>query len=279
MPPLLALHAAGFEIPLVITRPDKRRGRGSQLAPSPVKAAAAGLGLAVGHDPADAAGVGADLGVVVAYGRIIATEVLAVVPMVNIHFSLLPRWRGAAPVERAILAGDTETGVCLMAVAPELDAGDVYDCRRVPIGPDDTLDTLRHRLVDEGVDLLVTSLRQGLGPPRPQVGEPVHADKLHPDEHRLDFSAPAEALHRTIRLGRAWCLFRDRRLKILEAGLEPAPAVVDGRARRPGALDGVRVSTGDGVLRLERVQPEGRQPMTAPAWRNGVQPGPDDHLA
>ena len=185
VPPLEALHRAGFDIALVVTRPDKRRGRGGALAPSPVKAAAEALGLPVSHDPADAATVGADLGVVVAYGRIIRTELLEVLPMVNLHFSLLPRWRGAAPVERAILAGDAETGVCLMVVAPELDTGDVYAVERVAIEPTDTLDGLRNRLVAIGTRLLVDGLTAGLEPPRPQEGEPVYADKIEPDEHRL----------------------------------------------------------------------------------------------
>jgi methionyl-tRNA formyltransferase len=108
---LRALAAAGYEVAVVVTRPDTRRGRGNDASPSPVKVAAGQLGLPVVHKAADVVGTGAELGVVVAYGRIIKPEVLAAVPMVNVHFSLLPRWRGAAPVERAILAGDTETGV------------------------------------------------------------------------------------------------------------------------------------------------------------------------
>src|SRR5699024_6785633 len=114
--PLRALDAAGFEIVRVITGPDRRRGRGGATSPSPVKAAAIDLGIDVTHDPADAVTVGADLGVVVAYGRIISRDLLVQLPMVNLHFSLLPRWRGAAPVERAILAGDDRSGVCVMAV-------------------------------------------------------------------------------------------------------------------------------------------------------------------
>ncbi len=281
VPPLEALHRAGFDIALVITRPDKRRGRGGALAPSPVKAAAQTLGLPVSHDPADAAGVGADLGVVVAYGRIIRTELLEVVPMVNLHFSLLPRWRGAAPVERAILAGDPETGVCLMVVAPELDTGDIYACQRVAIEATDTLDGLRSRLVDIGTDLLVRGLTDGLTPPRPQEGEPVYADKIEADEHRLHLDHPAVVLDRVIRLGRAWCQFRDRRLKVLTAEVIPAgdeaAAAVAGLP--PGALAGPISATGDGALRLVTVQPEGKAPMPAAAWLNGVQLTPSDRLA
>jgi len=281
VPPLEALHRAGFDIALVVTRPDKRRGRGGALAPSPVKAAAEALGLPVSHDPADAAGVGADLGVVVAYGRIIRTELLEVLPMVNLHFSLLPRWRGAAPVERAILAGDTETGVCLMVVAPELDTGDVYASETVAIEPTDTLDGLRNRLVGIGTRLLIDGLTEGLSPPRPQEGEPVYADKIEPHEHRLHLEQPAAVLDRVIRLGRAWCEFRGRRLKVLSA--EPIPAGSQAAAAvaglPPGALAGPLVATGDGALRLTTVQPEGKAPMAAAAWLNGVQPTPADRLA
>ena len=139
VPPLRALHAEGFDIALVVTRADKRRGRGGTLVPSPVKAAAIELGIPVTANVDDVLDAGADLGVVVAFGRIIKPHVLEAVPMVNLHFSLLPRWRGAAPVERAILAGDAETGVCVMAVEEGLDTGGVYRSATVPIGPDDTL--------------------------------------------------------------------------------------------------------------------------------------------
>jgi len=126
VPPLRALHDAGHDIALVVSGADKRRGRGGATSPSPVKAVALELGLPVTADPDDVLAVAADLGVVVAYGRIIRPHVLAHLPMVNLHFSLLPRWRGAAPVERAILAGDDRTGVCVMAVEETLDTGGVY---------------------------------------------------------------------------------------------------------------------------------------------------------
>src|SRR5207302_6690123 len=122
------------------------RGRGSALAPSPVKAAATELGVGVTDQVDDVIDSGAELGVVVAFGRLIKPHVLAALPMVNVHFSLLPRWRGAAPLERAILAGDTETGVCLMGLEEGLDTGPVYECVPVGIGPEETADELRGRL-------------------------------------------------------------------------------------------------------------------------------------
>jgi methionyl-tRNA formyltransferase len=132
--PLRALVEAGFDVALVVSRADARRGRGGRTMPSPVKAAALELGLPVSDRVDDVLATGADLGVVVAFGRIIRPHVLAALPMVNIHFSLLPRWRGAAPVERAILAGDERTGVDLMVVEEGLDTGGIYDRAEVVIG-------------------------------------------------------------------------------------------------------------------------------------------------
>ena len=145
VPPLRALVDAGHDIALCVTRPDRRRGRGSAVTPSPVKAAALELGLPVSHSMEDVAEAGVELAVVVAYGRIIPASLLARVPMVNLHFSLLPRWRGAAPVERALLAGDEETGVCLMKLEEGLDTGPVYARLVVPIGDEVDLSTLRER--------------------------------------------------------------------------------------------------------------------------------------
>ena len=132
VPPLRALVEAGHDVALCVTRPDRRRGRGKEETPSPVKAAATELGIPVSHDMDDLTTAGVELAVVVAYGRIIPARLLEQIPMVNLHFSLLPRWRGAAPVERAILAGDRVTGVCLMKVEEGLDTGPVYAVRTVP---------------------------------------------------------------------------------------------------------------------------------------------------
>nr|MCU0261798.1 methionyl-tRNA formyltransferase [Ilumatobacteraceae bacterium] len=169
--PLRRLVDAGHEVALVVTRVDTRRGRGSGVSPSPVKATALELGLPVSHEVDDVLRTGAELGVVVAFGRIIKPHVLAGVPMVNLHFSLLPRWRGAAPVERAILAGDAETGVCLMDVEEGLDTGGVHACVATPIGDDETASELRARLVALGSELLVDRLAAGLGVASPQEGE------------------------------------------------------------------------------------------------------------
>ncbi|MEM7287956.1 MAG: methionyl-tRNA formyltransferase [Actinomycetota bacterium] len=268
VPPLRALHAAGFEIPLVISRPDKRRGRGGASSPSPVKAAALDLGLPVTTDVDAALEVDADLGVVVAFGRIIKPHVLAELAMVNIHFSLLPRWRGAAPVERALLAGDEVTGVCLMALAQELDTGDVYRMEELAVRDDHTLETLRDELVEIGTRLLVDGLVDGLGTPSPQTGEASYAAKIDPTELRIDWSRSAADIDRVIRLGNAWTTHDGKRLKIWAA----RPIGGDGG---PGSVDGIVVHTGEGSLALIEVQPEGKPRRRASDWANGVGRGAD----
>lgn len=211
--------------------------------------------------------LGAELGVVVAYGRIIKPHVLAVLPMLNIHFSLLPRWRGAAPVERAILAGDEVTGVCIMALEEGLDTGPVYTCQERPIGAQETLEEVRGALTEMGTRMLVDLLDAGLPEPQPQEGEPTYAAKIEPEEHHLDWSRPAVELHRVIRVGHAWTTFRDRRLRVLRARLAAPSEGLSPGELAPASL---QVGTGAGALELEEVQPEGKGPQPAPAWRNGA---------
>jgi methionyl-tRNA formyltransferase len=255
--PLRALHDAGFRIDLVVTNPDRRRGRGSATAPSPVKAAALELGLDVTHDVDDVVSSGAELGVVVAFGQIIRPHVLAALPMVNLHFSLLPRWRGAAPVERAILAGDDRTGVDLMVVEEGLDTGPVHARAELAIGPDETAEELRVRLVEAGAELLVGALRDGLGEPTPQVGEPVYAHKITPEDLHIDWSSPAAHIHRQVRVGGAWTTLDGERFKVWRTALEPTGA-------------GVTHPTGDGAIELLEVQPAGKPRMAADAWARGA---------
>lgn len=230
-----------------------------------MKAAATELGIEVSHDVDDVIGRQLDLGVVVAFGRLIKPHVLAQLPMVNLHFSLLPRWRGAAPVERAILAGDTETGVCLMEVAEGLDTGGVFRVVRTPIGPDETAGALRARLGQLGAALLVEALAAGLGPAVPQTGEPTYAAKIEPHELELRWDEPAEHLHRLVRVGPAWTTFRGARLIVEQA--QPLP-----EGPPPGVLAGTVVGCGEGGLELLRVKPAGRASMDASAWRNGARP-------
>jgi methionyl-tRNA formyltransferase len=264
VPALRALHGAGYEIPLVVTQPDRRRGRGSSTDPSPVKAAAEELGLRVltperaREATDDVVASGADVGVVVAFGQLLPESLFTAVPLgfVNVHFSLLPRWRGAAPVERAILAGDAETGVCVMQIEKGLDTGAVFARAATPIADGETAGELRGRLVALGTDLLVDTLPDLVtNTPEPQVGEPTSADKLTVEEFELDFSRPPEELVRVVRAGNprpgAWTTVDGRRLKVWRA--------------RAGD---------DGSLELLEVQPEGRARMSGDAWMRGRQGAP-----
>lgn len=271
VPPLRALVAAGAEVVMVVSNPDRRRGRGSGVAPSPVKEAALELGLAVVHDPDAVLDGEADLGVVVAYGQIIRPHVLAAVPMVNLHFSLLPRWRGAAPVERAILAGDTTTGVDLMVVEEGLDTGGILDRVEVPVGRDDSADDLRRTLVDTGTRMLVDFVlagpgeggwRKRLAQAEPQQGPGVYAGKLTNDDLRIDWSSPARRIHAQVRVGGAWTTLDGQRFKVWRTSLTPTG-------------HGVVVPTGDDPIELLEVQPAGKPRMDAAAWANGARVSPE----
>lgn len=282
-----ALHRSAIEVVQVISRPDRRRGRGSSTMPSPVKALALELGLPVGDELSAVTELDIDLAVVVAYGRIIPRSVLEQVPMVNLHFSLLPRWRGAAPVERAILAGDATTGVCVMEVAEGLDTGGVYARRSIDIGPDETAAELRSRLAGVGAELLVDTLAAGLGAAEPQVGDATYAAKIDRDETRLDFTRPAAEVQRRVRVGRAWTEFRSKRLGIEAVALvddtDSAPANGDTRPgpEGPGTIvdgDGPLVAAGTGLVRLVEVKPEGKRAMAATDWANGVRPERGEQL-
>lgn len=278
LPSLQALYDAGHDIALVVTQPDRRRGRGSGLEPSPVKRLATDLGLPVVTPGRcievldDIAGSGAALGVVVAFGQLIPPAVLDALPLgyLNVHFSLLPRWRGAAPVERAMMAGDAETGVCLMRLEAGLDTGPVYAVERLAIDPTETAGELRARLVTLGTDLLVSRLEDiPKIEPVPQEGEPTYAAKLTTEEFELDLAAPAGDLARLVLAGNpkpgAWTTAGGRRLKVLRARAEPTPATA-----APGELVApARVATGDGILVLEEVQPETKGVMAGAAWAAG----------
>jgi methionyl-tRNA formyltransferase len=281
VPPLRALVAAGHDVALVVTRPDRRRGRGAGATPSPVKSAALELGLRVvtperaGDAISDVSSSGATLGVVVAYGQLLRPDFLAALPdgFVNLHFSLLPRWQGAAPVERALLAGDRETGVCLMRVEAGLDTGGVYGCARVTIGDDETAGQLRARLVEAGSTLLVQRLPEVPGSdPEPQHGEPTYADKLTVEEFAIDPTRTRAELARVVRAGNprpgAWCMVGGRRVKVWSArdggAVGPAGAA-PGDLTKGGAL-----VAADGLLDLVKVQPEGKRTMTGAAFVAGV---------
>lgn len=264
VPALVALVEAGYEVPIVVSGADKRRGRGRSTSPTPVKERALELGLDVTTEVDDVLDHDVDLAVVVAFGQLIRPHVLEEVPMVNIHFSPLPRWRGAAPIERAILAGDAETAVAIMTVAEGLDEGNVHRSVTVPMGSTDTTESLWGELSVIGAELLVETLAAGLDAGHPQVGDVVYAHKLTADDRRVDWSGSAVQVDRVVRVGGAWTTFRDERFKIHEV------EVVDGSGS-PGRLQADTVLTPDGAIRLVTVQPAGKPRLAAQDWVNGAQ--------
>ena len=270
-----ALVTAGIDVVHVITRIDKRRGRGSTLVPSPVKVAALAHGIPVTHRVDDLLEISPpiELGVVVAYGALVKPHVLASIPMVNLHFSLLPRWRGAAPVERCILAGDRETGVCLMQVDVGLDTGGVLGVESVPVDDRITADELRDDLARRGSRMLVDALTGGLPPVVAQVGDAVHAEKLSSEDRRIVWSESAVSSVRRSRIGGAWTELDGSRVRIGAMRVTDEPS--HGQAGTAIVADGrVLVATADRDVEILTLQPEGRAMMSARDWANGRRGAP-----
>ena len=282
LPSLDALIAAGHQIAAVYTQPPRPAGRGHQLRRTPVHEAAERLGLPVRtprtlKDPAaqaEFAALGADLAVVGAYGLLLPRPVLEDPRLgcVNLHASLLPRWRGAAPIERAILAGDAETGLCIFRMEEGLDTGLVYAARAVAIGPETTAPELHARLaalaatmIPEVVQGIAAGTLQAL--PQPEEGV-TYARKLVRDEGRIDFVAPAAEIERRLRaLNPApgcWCEARGERLGLLSG------AVVAGSGA-PGTVLALplTIACGADALAVGQVQRAGRRPMTADELQRG----------
>lgn len=280
VPPLDALAAAGHEIACVYTQPPRRAGRGQQPRPGPVAARAAELGLPVRHpaslrDPAaqaEFAALGAEIAVVVAYGLILPPAILAAPARgcLNIHASLLPRWRGAAPIHRAILAGDAETGVCVMRMEAGLDTGPVLLRRAVPIGPADTTGALHDRLSALGAAMIAEALAglDALAPePQPAAGV-TYAAKIDKAEARIDWSRTAAEIDRQVRglspFPGAWTMLGGERVKLLLS------APVEGSGPPGAALDdALTIACGSGAIRLLRLQRAGRAPAGAAEFLRG----------
>lgn len=292
LPSLRAVVAAGHEVVGVLTRPDAPAGRGRRLTASPVAELATELGLRV-HKPrtpdadlvAWARGTGADAAVVVAFGMLLTQELLDAVPggWINLHFSLLPRWRGAAPVQRAILAGDQRTGATTFRIVKALDAGPVYRSVTVPIGPGQTSGELLDQLAGLGAPLLVGSLADvaaGIEPVPQGTDGITLASKINPADVRVDWHAPAAQIELLVRAANpdpsAWTELGGQRFQVLGVR-RGGPGGPDDL--RPGQLVADRkhlwVGTGDHPLELVRVQAFGRKPMSGADWVRGQQGGLD----
>ncbi|WP_295166883.1 methionyl-tRNA formyltransferase [uncultured Paracoccus sp.] len=269
--PALRAIAARHDVVAVYSQPPRAAGRGQKPRPSPVALAAQDLGIPVRtparlrdpQDQADFAALDADVAVVVAYGLILPQPVLDAPRLgcLNIHASILPRWRGAAPIHRAILAGDAETGVAIMQMEAGLDTGPVLALTRTPIAADDTTASLHDRLSTMGADLICDVLDRL---PLPAVLQPqdgvTYAAKIDKAEARIDWTLPAEQVDRQIRglspFPGAWCMIGDERVKLL------ASTVVPGQGDPGTVLPDFTIVCGSGAVRITLAQRAGKRPMT-----------------
>lgn len=280
VPVLDALVASGHDIACVYCQPPRPAGRGKKDRPTPVQARAEALDLSVRYpaslcapgEQAAFAALNADVAVVVAYGLILPQPVLDAPRhgCLNIHASLLPRWRGAAPIHRAVMAGDAETGVCIMQMEAGLDTGPVLLCEAVPIGPldttgdlHDTLSALGARLILEALDRLPDLTLER------QAGDGVtYADKIDKAEARIDWSRPAVEVDFLIRglspFPGAWCRIADERVKLLRSRLAPGNG-------EPGEVLGrLTIACGSGTVEVLEAQRPGKRAMTADDFLRGV---------
>ena len=289
VPALRMLLASAHRVVGVLTQPDRPAGRGQQLRASPIKLLAAEHGLAIAQPPtlktpegrAALAQWAPDLLVVVAYGLILPAPVLGLPRLgcLNIHGSLLPRWRGAAPIQRAILAGDAETGVTIMQMDAGLDTGPMLLERRRPIHSHDTAGDLHDALSELGAAALAEALEEiGAGRlvPRVQPANGVtYAPKIEKAEARLDWNASVIEIDRRVRAFNPWPMaetsFAGEPLRVLRARIADQPAT----DASPGTLlglaeDGLRVACGDGVLAVRELQRAGKRPISARDFANAV---------
>lgn len=285
VPSLDALVEAGFEVVAVLTRPDAPIGRRRVLTPSPVAARAAELGIEVIHaaridaeTTARISAVSPDVAAIVAYGGLVPAAALGIPRhgWINLHFSLLPAWRGAAPVQRALMAGDDVTGAVTFQLEEGLDTGPVFGTLTETVGPDDTAGELLERLSHSGAVLLaqtLSAIEAGKAAAVPQSGEVSLAPKLTLDDGRLDWKHPALAIGRQARgvtpEPGAWTVMDGQRIKLAPVRLRPDVA---GLAPGSVSLQGksVLVGTGSHAVELTRIQPAGKKMMAAADWARGM---------
>ena len=313
VPTLEALLASRHQVALVVTQPDRRRGRGQKVTDAPVKAAARLHGIPVYQpdrlrDPEVTDTLRAkapDAGVVAAYGKLIPADLLSLprLGMINVHASLLPKYRGAAPVHRAIINGDSETGVTIMQVVAVLDAGDMLAKSTRPIGPDETSEEVELALSEDGARLLLDVLNQiEAGTARPEPQDPAsstYAPRLTKEEGLIDWTLTARQIHDRVRglypWPHAYSFLNGERVILLKtriggsasvapdsAGPAPQPVSAPDSAEpalHPGRVaitgDAIEVVTGEGRIAITELQPEGRRPMSTRDFLAGhpVQPG------
>lgn len=296
LPSLRRLLDSAHEVVAVVTRPDARTGRGRRVAPSPVAQVAAEQGIEVLKPPTAKdpefldrlRALAPACAPVVAYGGLLPQPALEIPShgWVNLHFSLLPAWRGAAPVQHALWHGDEITGATTFRIVPELDAGPVYGVFTEPVRRDDTAGVLLDRLAVHGAELLVATLdgiENGSVQPRPQPADGVSlAPKVTVEDARVRWSEPAVAVDRRIRACSpapgAWTTFRGDRLKLGPVGLRPEVASL-----RPGEVAVTRqevlVGAADHAVVLHEVRPQGKKPMPAADWARGARPEPGETVA
>jgi methionyl-tRNA formyltransferase len=294
VPSLEALLRAGHRVPAVYTQPDRPAGRGRKLAESAIKQCARAHDLPV-HQPDTLRHAADELRalqpeamIVIAYGVLLPPEILAIPKhgCLNVHASLLPRWRGAAPIARAIEAGDDTTGVTIMQMDAGLDTGPMLLARACAIAPEDTQQTLHDRLAQLGAETLIealTKLERGeLKPVTQDSTQATYAKKLRKDEAVLDWHQPALLLARKVRAFVPWPVvstaWQGKSLRVWAASAQaPVPDGAPGQVLRADA-DGICVQTGDGVLYLTRLQAEGGKPLTAAEFLNGHRLAPGARL-
>ncbi|MBJ3815088.1 methionyl-tRNA formyltransferase [Shimwellia pseudoproteus] len=294
-----ALLSSHHQVVGVFTQPDRPAGRGKKLMPSPVKVLAEEKGLPV-FQPASlrpeenqqlVSSLNADLMVVVAYGLILPKAVLDMPRLgcINVHGSLLPRWRGAAPIQRSLWAGDSETGVTIMQMDVGLDTGDMLYKLACPITAQDTSASLYDKLAGLGPQGLLSTLEQlAAGTARPEVqdeAQVTYAEKLSKEEARLDWALSAAQLERCIRAFNPWpvsyFLIEDQPVKVWQASV-----IAGSTTQAPGTIlgagkDGIQIATADGILNIEMLQPAGKKPMAARDLLNSRKDwfSPGNHLA
>lgn len=288
VPTLDALHRSTHRVAVVVTQPDRPRARGQRVTPSPVKAYAEAHGLPVlqptrlrDDDVMGAlAATGAEIGVVAAYGKILPQRLLDWPSrgLINVHASLLPRWRGAAPIHRAVIAGDAITGVTIMRVVAALDAGPMIDRVETPIGPDETSEALETRLATLGAELLVKTVdRLALGPVEETPQDDAlatYASRVERRESQVDWMRPAAAIHNQIRGLQPWplaaVLLHGRRVLLRQSQVAHTRAV----DVEPGVVsrvepDAIEIAARPGAVRILRLQIEGRPAVDTRAFLNG----------